>query len=117
VQEFHVGPVFPTDPHQPGYHRYLVEFSRPPANVQRFAGEIDAALARLNEDYRAHRSGDLSMGGPHVEQVKPGGFLAWMLAHGKRPPQHKVPRMDNTGTLTESMRAWLQKNGQLEVPS
>ena len=117
VQEFHVGPVFPTDPRQPGHHRYLVEFSRLPEDVQRFAGEIDTALARLNEDYRAHRTGDLSMGGPEVVQVKTGGFLAWMLAHGKRPPQHKVPRMDNTGTLTESMRLWLQQNAELKESS
>ena len=33
-----------------------------------------------------------------------------MLAHGKRPPQHKVPRMDNTGEQTKAIAAWLREH-------
>jgi hypothetical protein len=114
VQDHHVGPVFPSDPTKPGHHLYLVEFRTPPADTIEFGRRIDAALDRLNEDYRAHRKGDLTMRAPHVEVVSPGGFHAWMLAHGKRPPQHKLPRMDNGGKLTASMRAWLKENGFLK---
>jgi hypothetical protein len=114
VQDHHVGPVFPEMPSQPGHHLYLVEFRSRPDDPERFMKVVDEALCRINEDYRAHRVGDLSMLAPRVRIVKTGGFNAWMLAHGKRPPQHKLPRMDNTGTLTAGMRQWLEANGYLE---
>jgi len=113
VQDHHVGPVFPQSPQMPGHHLYLIEFRREPADLQEFAQGIDVSLSRQNEDYRAHRAGDVSMLMPRVVMVKTGGFNAWMLAHGKRPPQHKLPRMDNSGKQTASMHEWLLANGQL----
>jgi GH3 auxin-responsive promoter len=112
TSEWHVGPVFPTDPTKPGHHRYLIEFDPPPGSVSRFIDVLDAALRRLNEDYDAHRHGDLSMLRPEVLVVKPGGFERWMIAHGKRPPQHKVPKMDSGGKQTQAITEWLRGNGE-----
>jgi hypothetical protein len=103
VVDFHVGPVFPEDPSHPGRHRYLVEFAGPRPDAGRFAAEVDAVLCRLNEDYQAHRQGDLTMLPPEVVVVRHGGFADWMRAHGKLGGQHKVPRMDNSGRITEEM--------------
>jgi hypothetical protein len=114
--EWHVGPVFPTDPTRPGHHRYLIEFHAMPGSAAGFVDVLDAALRRLNEDYDAHRHGDLSMLRPEVLAVKPGGFERWMLAHGKRPPQHKVPKMDNGGEQTRAIEQWLRANGELVPP-
>lgn len=111
--EFHVGPVFSPDPRKPGHHLYLMEFHPPPSDLGRFVELLDSALRRLNEDYDAHRQGDLSMLRPEVRVVKPGGFERWMLAHGKRPPQHKVPKMDNSGEQTKAMANWLSEHGEL----
>jgi hypothetical protein len=111
--EWHVGPVFPTDPGKPGHHRYLIEFHTQPATLAGFVDVLDATLRRLNEDYDAHRHGDLSMLRPEVLDVKPGGFERWMLAHGKRPPQHKVPKMDSGGEQTQAITAWLREHGEL----
>lgn len=116
ANEFHVGPVFASDPKKPGHHRYLVEFSKVPADVPAFATTLDRALCRLNEDYDAHRQGDLTMLAPEIWLVKPGGFERWMLAHGKRPPQHKVPKMDNAGTQTREIERWMQEHGELLTP-
>jgi len=107
VVDFHVGPVFPEKPTEPGYHRYLVEFDREPVDLSRFADELDAALCRLNEDYAAHRQGDLTMRAPQVCPVPRGGFAAWMRSQGKLGGQHKVPRMDNSGELTEQLYCFL----------
>ncbi|MFN4261207.1 MAG: GH3 auxin-responsive promoter family protein [Gemmataceae bacterium] len=107
VIDFHVGPIFPEAPSAPGRHRYLVEFARPPADLARFATELDAILCQLNEDYQAHRAGDLTMLPPEVVVVRPGGFADWMRSRGKLGGQHKVPRMDNSGTLTRELSAWL----------
>jgi hypothetical protein len=103
VADFHVGPVFPQAPTTPGRHRYLVEFVRLPGDMARFAEALDAALARLNEDYAAHRAGDLTMRAPEVVPVPRGGFAAWLRARGQVGGQHKVPRMDNSGRITEEL--------------
>jgi GH3 auxin-responsive promoter len=103
VADFHVGPVFPESPAAPGHHRYLVEFVQTPADVGRFAEALDAALCRLNEDYAAHRAGDLTMQAPEVVPVPRGGFAEWLRARGKVGGQHKVPRMDNSGGITAEL--------------
>jgi hypothetical protein len=108
VVDFHVGAVFPDSAGAGGRHRYLVEFARPPRDVESFAREVDAALCRINEDYRAHRAGDLTLQGPEIVTVRRGGFADWMRSRGKLGGQHKVPRMDNSGRLTEELTGWFQ---------
>ncbi|CAN5450146.1 GH3 auxin-responsive promoter family protein [soil metagenome] len=109
--DFHVGPVFPTDPKQPGHHLYLVEFrDKVPADLTAFAKIIDKELDRLNEDYAAHRIGDLTMRVPVVQAVPAGGFAAWMKSRGKYGGQNKVPRMDNNGTMTKDIEKWMRES-------
>jgi hypothetical protein len=113
VEEHHVGPVFSTEATKAGHHRYLIEFRRRPDDLSRFAQLIDEELCRLNEDYQAHRNGDVTMRPPEVIEVCAGGLGAWLRARPNFSPQHKVPRMDNSGKLTESMYAWLRENGHI----
>jgi hypothetical protein len=103
VVDFHVGPVFPAMAGKVGRHLYLVEFAEPPGDLERFARELDATLCRLNEDYQAHRAGDLTMRAPEVRAVRRGGFADWLRSRGQLGGQHKVPRMDNSGALTTQM--------------
>jgi hypothetical protein len=108
--DHHVGPIFPTDPKKPGHHLYLIEFrGAPPENLTKFATLIDDELIRLNEDYAAHRVGDLTMLRPEVRPVPPGGFEGWMKSRGKFGGQNKVPRMDNNGTITLQISDWLSQ--------
>jgi hypothetical protein len=113
VLDFHVGPVFPVDPRKPGHHRYLVEFAGPAPDTKRFAVELDTELSRANEDYVAHRVGDLTMLLPEVVVVERGGFAEWMKSKGKIGGQHKVPRMDNSGQLTGEMSRWFTEHGKV----
>jgi hypothetical protein len=110
VADFHVGPLFPATPGTPGRHRYLVEFAGSPNDLARFTQELDAALSRINEDYAAHRVGDLTMLAPEVAPVRRGGFAEWMRWRGKLGGQHKLPRMDDSGTVTRELHAWLSEN-------
>jgi hypothetical protein len=112
VVDFHVGPLFPTHPGSPGHHRYLIEFARPPGDLAHFTAGLDAALGRLNEDYTAHRQGNLTMRLPEVCAVPRGGFTAWMRSQGKLGGQHKVPRMDNTGQLTQQLFQFFRSMGE-----
>jgi hypothetical protein len=106
VVDFHVGPVFPDSSGTPGRHRYLIEFARLPPDATTFARELDTTLCVLNDDYRAHRAGNLALRLPEVVTVRRGGFADWMRARGQLGGQHKVPRMDNSGKLTEDLTCW-----------
>jgi GH3 auxin-responsive promoter len=103
VVDFHVGPVFPDAPGGVGRHRYLVEFAEPPTDMAAFAQHLDRTLGKLNEDYAAHRAGDLTMLAPEIWPVRRGLFAQWMRARGKLGGQHKLPRVDATGRMTEEL--------------
>src|SRR5262249_7123164 len=94
-----------------GRHCYLVEFARAPRNEDAFARELDAALCRINEDYRAHRASDLTVLAPELISLPPGSFASWMRSRGKVGGQHKVPRMDNSGRLTKELTDWFHAKG------
>lgn len=111
LADFHVGPLFPLPGSGPGCHRYLVEFVQPPCDLPSFARALDETLCRTNEDYQAHRAGDLTMRTPLVALVRRGGFAAWMKSKGRLGGQHKLPRMDNTGKLTDEISRWLVTEG------
>jgi hypothetical protein len=114
VVDFHVGPQHPETPDRPGRHRWFVEFADAAPDAARFAAALDAELRRLNEDYDAHRAGDLTMLPPLVTPVRRGGFAGWMRSQGKLGGQHKVPRMDSTGRLTEQLAAFLGERDGME---
>jgi hypothetical protein len=111
VRDFHVGPVFPPDATTPGHHRFLVEFARPPADPSAFARQLDVALQSVNNSFAAYRVGDVSLKPPEVVAVAAGGFAGWMKSKGKAGGQHKVPRMDGSGSLTAELAEWFTANG------
>ena len=107
TEDHHVGPVFPDDPSRPGRHRFFVEFRGPAPDLAQFAAALDAELAKKNEDYEAHRQGNLTMLAPEIVAVPAGGFADWMRSRGKFGGQNKVPRMDNEGVITRQLGEWL----------
>lgn len=115
IVDFHVGPLFPVTPNCPGRHRWFIEFVEPiaPDVLRRFTHELDAVLSRLNEDYRAHRAGEVAMLSPQVFPVRRGGFADWMRSRGRLGGQNKVPRMDNSGQITDQLARFFQINKQL----
>jgi len=105
VAEFTVAPRFP-DPHEPrGGHEWLVEFRTAPPDGRRFVDALDAALRRLNTDYRTKRAGDLGMVAPVLRVLPAGAFHRWMVSAGKLGDQHKVPRVTNGRTVADALLA------------
>jgi hypothetical protein len=116
VLDFHVGPRFPSTAQEPGRHVYLVEGNTPPSSLRLFTQVLDDELCRLNEDYRAHRAAGTGLSNPKVYWLKSGSFTNWMRAQGKLGGQHKVPRMDNTGSVTSNMLDWFLQHDCLLAP-
>jgi hypothetical protein len=111
VREWHVGPVF----HGAlGHHRFVFEFLKPPADLAAFRRALDADLGRRNADYLAHRADGVGLPLPELVVARSGGFDAWMRSRGKLGGQHKVPRMDNAGKLTQELASFLHEQGQVE---
>lgn len=111
VRDWHVGPVFRGSI---GHHQYVVEFLSPPDDLARFREVLDADLCERNADYKAHRAEGVGMPLPALVVAKPGGFNCWMRSKGKLGGQHKVPRMDNAGTLTADLVSCLRDGGLVE---
>ncbi len=91
-----------------GGHLFIVELEGGPLDgARRFATALDAALARLNADYAAHRQGGFGLRDPRVVLVPHGTFAAWMRARGKLGGQNKVPRVISDAALRDGLRAFV----------
>lgn len=76
-------------------HEWLIEFERPPENLDYFKETFDTALKSLNSDYEAKRYQDLILKPPKITSVPKGTFYNWMKKRKKLGGQNKVPRMSN----------------------
>lgn len=110
VAEWHVGPVFEG---ALGYHKYVVEFAVPPADLRAFRDALDAELSRRNADYQAHRAEGVGIPAPELIEATPETFRDWMKSMNKLGGQHKVPRMDGSGQLTEKLVDFVTSQGKL----
>ena len=106
VRDWHVGPVFEGTL---GHHRYVVEFLHAPTDLRTFRAVLDEDLRIRNADYRAHRAAGVGLPMPALIVAAPGSFDDWMRARGKLGGQHKVPRMDSSGTLTRTLVDFLAR--------
>jgi hypothetical protein len=103
VAEFTVAPRFPEPGEARGGHDWLVEFRALPVECEAFVAEIDAALKRLNTDYRTKRARDLGMRAPRLVVLPPGAFYRWLQANGKLGDQHKIPRVTNSRVVADGL--------------
>lgn len=102
IQDFTAAPVYMSDKAQ-GAHEWLIEFSQPPDNLEEFTRVLDAELKKVNSDYEAKRTGDLSLKMPIVRAVPQGTFYNWLKKKGKLGGQHKVPRLSNDRKLVDEI--------------
>jgi hypothetical protein len=115
VRDWHAGPVF----HDPlGHHLFVVEFLAPPPDLAALRLRLDSELTRRNAHYAWFRAEGGGLPLPALIHAAPGAFDAWMRSRGQLGGQHKVPRMDSSGTLTSALRAFLQTQGHIaaELP-
>ena len=102
VLEYTAAPVF-MDARAKCRHQWLIEFSKAPADLQRFASLLDRKLQELNSDYEAKRFKDITLQPLELIQARPGLFNDWMRQRGKLGGQNKVPRLSNSREHIEQL--------------
>ncbi len=106
VRDFTVAPVY-IELSGAGRHHWVIEFERPPDDLQRFNQLLDQQLMEANYNYAAKRSNDFAIR-RHDLTVAPAGFFrSWLKSRGKMGGQHKVPRLANHRTFLEDILARL----------
>ncbi|MDO5522945.1 MAG: GH3 auxin-responsive promoter family protein [Bacteroidia bacterium] len=94
VTEYTAAPVYFGESHN-GAHEWLIEFETKPADLEQFVQALDENLKKVNSDYEAKRSYNLSLNKPVVRALEPGDFYKWMESRKKLGGQNKVPKLSN----------------------
>lgn len=102
VSDYSAAPVF-MDTNAKCRHQWLIEFSRMPDDLAKFARTLDDTLKEVNSDYEAKRQHDLALQPLEVIIARKGLFHDWLAQKGKLGGQHKVPRLSNTREHIEEM--------------
>lgn len=102
VTEYTVAPVYFSDNHN-GAHEWLIEFETEPQDLKEFARFLDESLKRLNSDYEAKRSYNLSLDTPIIRSMEKGVFYSWMKDREKIGGQNKVPKLANDRRYVDSI--------------
>ena len=104
VAEYTAAPVF-MDAHGKCRHQWVIEFSRRPDSLDHFTDALDTELQRINSDYEAKRSNNVTLQRPEIVEARPGLFNAWLESKGKLGGQHKVPRLSNNRKIIDEVLA------------
>ena len=103
ILNYTAAPVYATRTTK-GRHQWLIEFARPPRDVERFADLLDQNLQQINSDYQAKRTGGIFIDRLSIIVARQGLFDDWLMQHGgKLGGQRKIPRLLNNRDIIDSM--------------
>jgi hypothetical protein len=109
ITEYTAAPIYFSD-NQNGAHEWLIEFETAPTDMEEFTTILDATLKKLNSDYEAKRSYNLSLSMPVVRVVEQNTFYGWMKSREKLGGQNKVPKLANERKYVESILVFIEKS-------
>ena len=104
ITDFTACPIFMSQENKGG-HEWVLEFSTPPKEMDKFASILDTALKSLNSDYEAKRYNDYVLQPPLLHKVAPGTFYSWLKSKGKLGGQNKVQRLSNSRKYVDEVLA------------
>lgn len=104
VTEYTAAPVYFGD-FRNGAHEWLIEFEMMPdsGDLDEFAHILDEILKRLNSDYEAKRSYNLSLNMPIIRAMEKDTFYNWLKSRGRIGGQNKVPKLSNNRKYVDSI--------------
>jgi hypothetical protein len=103
VNDYTAAPVYFSEQNN-GAHEWLIEFEKPPYDINIFTSELDTALKSVNSDYEAKRYKNIALSMPVIHAVLKGTFNEWLKSKGKLGGQHKVPRLSNDRKLVDEIK-------------
>lgn len=95
IVDYTAAPIFMKGKEK-GAHEWLIEFKKPPKDIDYFNELFDNALKALNSDYEAKRYNNMTLNKPQIHVARQSLFYDWLKQHNKLGGQHKVPRLSNT---------------------
>lgn len=111
IAEYTAAPIYFGD-NSAGAHEWLIEFEVIPSDTNLFTEKLDEGLKKVNSDYEAKRSCNLSLQSPQVRELPKGSFHNWLKFIDKAGGQNKVPRLSNNRNYMDKLIAFLDKNSQ-----
>lgn len=105
VLEYSAAPVF-MDGNAKCRHQWLIEFSKEPDDLVKFAEILDTKLQEINSDYEAKRYKNITLQPLEIVKARTGLFNDWLKSKGKLGGQHKIPRLSNHRDNIEQMLAF-----------
>ena len=102
VVDYTAAPIF-MDGKEKGAHEWIIEFKKPPENINYFNELFDNALKALNSDYEAKRYNNMTLNKPTIHMARPNLFYDWFKENDKLGGQHKVPRLSNSRDYVEEL--------------
>ena len=102
VENFTVAPLFMKEGGK-GSHQWLIEFSRTPSSLEKFADLLDLEICKQNSDYEAKRTKNSTMERLSVVNLKSGTFYKWQKEKGKLGGQNKIPRLSSGRDIAEDL--------------
>lgn len=102
VSDYTVAPIFMKQDSKGG-HQWLIEFEKPPDNLEAFELLLDDNLQKINSDYAAKRHKDLALQRLQIVSAPRGTFFRWLASKGKVGGQNKVPRLFNSRKYVDEL--------------
>ncbi len=113
VEDYTVAPIYISgiedDDKNKGGHEWIIEFSKAPENIEKFANLLDKNLQSINSDYEAKRFKGMALNRLKINVAPPKTFINWMRSRGKFGGQNKVPRLSNNRKNVEAILTFMQK--------
>ena len=107
TSDYTAAPVF-MDNNAKCRHQWLIEFTRQPDDLDKFATLLDRHLQEINSDYEAKRYKNITLQPLEIIVARQGLFNDWLKMKGKLGGQHKIPRLSNNRDIIEQL---LRLNG------
>ncbi|WP_060872623.1 GH3 auxin-responsive promoter family protein [Myroides odoratus] len=104
IAEYTVAPIFMVGKEK-GAHEWMIEFTKAPQDLNKFAEVLDQCIQEVNSDYEAKRYNNMTLNPLVLHQARRGLFYDWLKGSDKLGGQHKVPRLSNDRKLMEELIA------------
>ena len=102
IMDYTVAPIFMVGKEK-GAHEWIIEFRKPPQDLDYFTEFLDNALKSLNSDYEAKRYNNITLKMPKVHIARENLFYDWLKSKNKLGGQHKIPRLSNNRDYIEEL--------------